>query len=114
MGRSIEITGESIVYLFYAVTLAIVPVVFYFIVWPLTDLVSVFLMLPLAALVLYVLGGFYNVKVGNGRYRIGSGGRDGPYDITYDPYADPGQAAKDTWGKAVRRLPGEGEDDDEE
>ncbi|CQR48760.1 hypothetical protein BN996_00208 [Haloferax massiliensis] len=32
-------------------------------------------------------------------------------DITYDPFADPGQAARDRWEKAVRRLPGS---DDEE
>jgi len=27
-------------------------------------------------------------------------------DITYDPFADPGQAARDRWERAVRRLPG--------
>ena len=27
-------------------------------------------------------------------------------DITYDPFADPGQAARDRWERAVDRLPG--------
>ena len=35
-------------------------------------------------------------------------GTDG--DITYDPIADPGQAAKDDWKKAVRQLP-DGDDE---
>ncbi|UPW01258.1 hypothetical protein M0R88_03915 [Halorussus gelatinilyticus] len=33
-------------------------------------------------------------------------------DITYDPFADPGQAARDRWEKAVGRLPDE--DDERE
>lgn len=33
-------------------------------------------------------------------------------DITYDPFADPGQAAKDRWVKTVRRLPGRDDEGD--
>ncbi|AEH36248.1 hypothetical protein [Halopiger xanaduensis] len=33
-------------------------------------------------------------------------------DITSDPFADPGQAAKDRWEQAVRRLPGEDDERD--
>lgn len=111
MGRSIEITGESIVYLFYAVTLAIVPVVLYFYVWPIDDLPSVLLVVLLVALILFVLADYWNWKSGSLRTHLGSAAeRDQPYDITYDPYADPGQAAKDTWRKAVERLPDDDED----
>lgn len=28
-------------------------------------------------------------------------------DITHDPFGDPGQAAKQRWRRAIRRLPGE-------
>ena len=112
MGRSIEITGESIVSLFYAVTLAIVPVVRYFYVWPIDDLLSVLLVVLLAALILFVLADYWNWKSGSLRTHLDSAAeRDLPYDITYDPYGGPGQAAKDTWAKAVERLAG---DDDED
>ncbi|MFC7136374.1 hypothetical protein [Halobaculum litoreum] len=45
-------------------------------------------------------------------------GDDGPAvlgtaeDITYDPVADPGQAAKRRWDRAVRRLPGRDDERD--
>ena len=112
MSRSIEVTGESIVYLFYAATLGIAAVVLYFVVWPVDDLTSVLLLVLSAALVLFVVGDFLNWKRGGLGDRLGSAGEGNSlYDITYDPYADPGQAAKDSWRKAVERLPG-GEDED--
>jgi hypothetical protein len=44
---------------------------------------------------------------GDGGTRLGTAG-----DGTSDPFADPGQAAKDRWVRAVRRLPGrDGEGD---
>jgi hypothetical protein len=33
-------------------------------------------------------------------------------DITYDPIADPGQAARERWEKAVQRLPGRDDERD--
>ncbi|WP_440989068.1 hypothetical protein [Haloarchaeobius baliensis] len=36
-----------------------------------------------------------------------------PWDITYDRYAFPGQAAKDRWLRTVHRLP-DGDEEDEE
>jgi hypothetical protein len=33
-------------------------------------------------------------------------------DIAYDPVAYPGQAAKQRWLRAVRRLPGGGDEDE--
>jgi hypothetical protein len=33
-------------------------------------------------------------------------------DITYDPISDPGQAARERWQKAVRRLPDRDESED--
>ncbi|MGB9964758.1 hypothetical protein [Halobacterium hubeiense] len=39
---------------------------------------------------------------------------DSGYDVAYDPVADPGQAAKQRWRRAVERLPGNGEDADED
>ncbi|GGK71451.1 hypothetical protein [Haloarcula sebkhae] len=113
MERSIEISGNSIVYLFYAVSLAIVPVLFYFVVWPLDNLTSLAAAGVLAVLVLVAVADFWYWKTGKLRAHLSkTAKRDLPYDITYTPFADPGHMAKDSWHKAVRRLRGEDDEDD--
>jgi glucan phosphoethanolaminetransferase (alkaline phosphatase superfamily) len=113
MGRSIEISGNSLVYLFYASSLAIVPVLAYFVVWPLGGLTSVVVAGLLVLLVFVAVADLWYWKSGSLSEHLSTAAkRRFPYDITYTPSADPGQAAKDYWLKAVRRLPGgDGEDE---
>ncbi|WP_276273000.1 hypothetical protein [Haloarcula litorea] len=106
MARTIDLSGAWLVSLFYAVSLAaFVPL-----------LLSVALPLDpgglvLTALLLSLLGA---ALIGLWRRRAG---RDGEHlgtdeDLAYDPIAYPGQAAKHSWAKAVRRLPGGGDEGD--
>jgi glucan phosphoethanolaminetransferase (alkaline phosphatase superfamily) len=112
MGRSIEITGRSIVYLFYAVSLAVVALLAAVAVWPLEDLPSVLGAVALAMVVLVVVADLWYWRSGAMSEHLSTAAkRNLPYDITYDPFADPGQAAKDRWLKATRRLR---EEDDED
>jgi hypothetical protein len=112
MGRSIEVSGTLLVYVFYASSLAIVPVLLYFAVFPLDDLTSIAGAVLLAVLVLVAAADLWYWKSGSLRDHLDRAARrDIPYDITYRPNADPGDAARHYWTKAVRRLPG-GDDDD--
>ena len=112
MERSIEISGNSIVYLFYASSLAIVPILAYFVVWPLDNLTSLAVAGLLALLVLVVVADLWYWKTGTlGEHLSTAAERNLPYDITYTPTADPGQMATDYWQKTVRRLPGIDEED---
>jgi len=107
MERSIEISGNSIVYLFYASSLAIVPVLVYFVVWPLDNLTSLALAGLLASLVLVAVADLWYWKSGAlSEHLTTAAKRNLPYDVTYTPAADPGQMAKDYWLRVVRRLPG--------
>jgi len=101
------------VYLLYASTLAVVPPTLYFVVLPIDGLGDILLCGLFVTLLLAVWADRRNWTHGGVREHLnGTAGRDLPYDITHDPSADPGQAAKQRWLKAVRRLPGR--DDDEE
>ncbi|MFD1685712.1 hypothetical protein [Halobellus litoreus] len=112
MGRSIEISGKSVVYLFYASSLAIVPLAAYFVVWPLDTRTSVLVAVLLTALVVVAVADLWYWRSGKLREHLNAATkRDLPYDITYDPSADPGQAAKQRWMKSIRRL---SDEDDEE
>ena len=114
MGRTVEISGNLLVYLLYAVTLAIVPLGVYFTVWPPDDLTSVLAIVLLAGLVLLVAADLWHWKTGQvSEHLTTAAKRDLPYDISYDPTADPGQAAKDRWLQAVERLSDERDDGDE-
>lgn len=107
MGWSIEVSGDSFALLVYAFQLVALVAVVAFVVSPFDSPGT----LPLAALfgVLAVTTavGFWRSRTDDdGGTRVGTA-----EDITYDPFADPGQAARDRWEQAVRRLPGEdGED----
>lgn len=111
MGRSIELSGNSIVYLFYASSLAIVPVLTYFVVLPLDGLDSVLAAILLAGLVLVAAVDLWYWKTGKLSEHLTTAAKRNIYDITDDPIADPGQAAKRQWTKALRRLPGGDEED---
>ncbi|WP_336035384.1 hypothetical protein [Halobacterium yunchengense] len=113
MARSVDVSGASIVYLFYAASLAIVPVVVHSVVLPVDDAVSVFVAGALAALVLVVVADCWYWRSGaTSDHLTAAAKRNLPYDVTYDPTADPGQAAKQRWLQAVRRLPGRDDEDE--
>ena len=93
--------------LLYASTLAVVPPVLYFVVLPPDGLADVLVCVLFATLFPAVWADWRNWTRGGLReHPHCAADRALPYDITYDPTADPGQAAKRQWLKAVRRLPG--------
>ncbi|WP_042664637.1 hypothetical protein [Haloferax sp. ATB1] len=102
MGRTLELTGTWLSYLLYAFQLTALALVLVFVVPALEYPVNV------------LLGGLFIVVMLASVVALWrrAAGRDGgnqlgtAEDITYDPFADPGQAARDRWEKAVRRLPG--------
>jgi len=107
MGRTVSLSGTWFSYLLYAFQLTTLALVLVFVVPTLQYPVNLF------------LGGLFAAVVfasGVALWRRATGQDEGSRlgtaeDITYDPFADPGQAARDRWEKAVRRLPGS---DDEE
>ena len=105
MGR-IEITGATLQYVFYAVTLAALVPLLAILVWPFDDAADLAVAALLLSLVIASVVGLWRRKTGRDPQHLGT-----DEDIAWDPIAYPGQAAKDRWLKAVRRLPG---DDDED
>lgn len=109
MARSFEITGKTLVYLFYVISVvALVPLLAVLVIPPdsLADI-------AIGVLFVLLLGAW---TVGLWRRRTGSDGTHiGPAeDIAYDPFAYPGDGAKHAWVKAVERLPGgDSEEDDD-
>ena len=103
MARSIELSGDWFSLLVYGFQLVALALLLGFVVLPLDDTASV---------ALAFLFGLVAVAAVVGLWRTATGDDEGTHlgtaeDITYDPFADPGQAAKDRWEKAVRRLPGD-------
>lgn len=106
MGQSVELSGNSFGLFLYAFQLAVLLLALLFVLPSLDNSAGVLLA---ALFVLFVtatsIGLWRRSDDGGGRERLGTA-----EDITYDPFADPGQAAKDRWEKAVRRLP-DGDDE---
>jgi len=105
MGR-IEITGKTLEYLYYAVTLAALVPLLVILVWPFDSVADLAVAVLLVSLALATAVGLWRRKTGRDPQHLGT-----DEDIAWDPIAYPGQAAKDRWLKAVRRLPGDDEDD---
>ncbi|MFC4548695.1 MULTISPECIES: hypothetical protein [Halorussus] len=102
MGRAFEIPGDWLSRFLYASQLAALLLALLFVAFPLDGLASIALAFLFALLVVVAVVGVWRTTTdGDGPNRVGTA-----EDITYDPFADPGQAAKDRWEKAVRRLPG--------
>jgi hypothetical protein len=106
MSRSFELSGRSLVYVFYAVSVAaLVP-----------PLVSRVLPLDTAAGVGASVSVFllsFAAVVGLNRVaRRWDGAAFEPYDVRYDPLAYPGQAARRGWERAIRRLSGGDDEED--
>lgn len=100
-------------FLLYASTLAVGLLALYVVAFPIDGVADVLLCALFATLFPAVWADRRNWNRGELRERLHrAADRDLPYDITYDPTADPGQAAKQRWLKAVRRLPGRGDDAD--
>ncbi|RKD93882.1 hypothetical protein [Halopiger aswanensis] len=107
MEKTIEISGKSIAYLLYAVTLGMFVLFLFTMVG--TDRPSA---VPLgvffASVLLAMVVGLWRWKTGREGDHLGTAG-----DLVYDPLA-PGQMAKERWLQSIRRLPGADLDGDEE
>ena len=102
MGRDFEISGGSLSRLFYASQLVVLLLALFFVAFPLDSFASGLVAVLFALLVIITVVGLWRETTGKaGGTHLGT-----VEDITYDPVADPGQAAKDRWEKAARRLPG--------
>ncbi|RDZ64317.1 hypothetical protein C5B90_12035 [Haloferax sp. Atlit-12N] len=102
MSRTLELTGARLSYLLYAVQLAVLALVLAFVVPALEYPVNIFLGGLFAVVMLASVVALWRRAAGrDGGSQLGTAD-----DITYDPVAEPGQAARDRWEKAVRRLPG--------
>ena len=100
MGRAFEISGDSLSYLLYASQLTALLVVLLSVVFPFDGTASVALALLFASLMVGTVVGLWRKWTGSdGFTHLGR-----HEDVTYDPFADPGQAAKERWEKAVRQL----------
>ncbi|GAB3677815.1 hypothetical protein [Halopiger thermotolerans] len=99
MEKTVKISGKSIVYLLYAVTLSMLVLFLVSMVGtdrPARVPVAVFF----AFVVLAMVVGLWRWKTGRDGDHLGTAG-----DLVYDPLA-PGQMAKERWLQSVRRLPG--------
>jgi hypothetical protein len=107
MGRSVDISGTSIVYLFYAVSLPGLVAILAVVAFPFDDIGDAALAILIASLVLAGVVGAWRRRTGREDEHLGTAN-----DIAYDPTAYPGQAAKQRWLRAVRRLPGGDDEED--
>ncbi|SEL71772.1 histidine kinase [Haloferax larsenii] len=106
MGRTFDISGNLLILVLFVSQLVAILLVLGFVVFPLDSSANVVLGLLFGVVALAVVLGLWRRATGSdGGSHLGTA-----EDITYDPFADPGQAAKDSWEMAVHRLPG-GDDD---
>jgi len=106
MSRSVDISGTSIVYLFYVVSLPGLVAILAVVVFPLDGIGDAALATLIVSLVLAGVVGAWRRRTGREDDHLGTA-----EDIAYDPSAYPGQAATQRWLRAVRRLPGWDEED---
>ncbi|NHN60986.1 MULTISPECIES: hypothetical protein [Halorussus] len=107
MSRTFDISGKSLIYLFYGSSLAALATLLAFVVSPFDSFASVALAVLFASLLIAAVVGLWRRATGREGEHLGTA-----EDIAYDPIAYPGQAAKDRWLKAVRRLPGGDDEED--
>jgi|AntRauMinimDraft_4_1070384.scaffolds.fasta_scaffold00048_81 hypothetical protein len=105
MSRSLELSGRVLLLVFEAVSLVAVVVFVGPVLWPPEDATGVALLALFALVLVGLVAAMWRSRTTDASY-LRSG-----YDISYDPVGDPGQAAKDRWRNAVRRLP-DGENDE--
>jgi hypothetical protein len=108
MDRSLDLSGVPLGRLLYALQLVVLALVVAFVAFPLDGPASVALAVLFGGLVVVTVYGLWRSTTGDGdSAHLGTAA-----DITYDPVADPGQAAKERWQKAVQRLPGGDDEQD--
>jgi uncharacterized membrane protein YqjE len=107
MDRSVELSGTSLLYLFYAVSVPGLVYVVAVVAYPFDNLGSVALAVLIGFLLLAVVVGVWRRRTGREGDHLGT-----VEDIAVDPTAYPGQAAKQRWLRAVRRLPSGSDDED--
>ncbi|WP_158058723.1 hypothetical protein [Halorussus halophilus] len=107
MSRTFEISGKRLLLFFIGVSMAVPAVLLADLVLPLDSLASVALAALIGALLLATTVGLWRWETESEWKRLGT-----DEDITWDPIAHPGQAAKHRWEKAVRRLPGGDDEED--
>lgn len=103
MGRGLEFVGRSLGRALYVLQLAVLLLVLLFVAPPLDTGWSILFAVPVVLLLIATAVGLWRQPADSDE-QTHLGTAD---DITSDPFADPGQAAKDRWEKAIRRLPGE-------
>ncbi|WP_135828534.1 hypothetical protein [Halorussus halobius] len=107
MVRSIELSGDSFGLLVYAFQLVGLVALLVFVASPVDSPAGLPLAALLASLVVATAVGAWRGRTDDpGPEHVGTA-----EDVAYDPFADPGQAARDRWERAVGRLPGDDERD---
>ncbi|WP_121821367.1 hypothetical protein [Halostella salina] len=106
MSRRIELSGSALVYLFYAVSAPVLVAIIGVLVWPPDTPANIALAVLILSILIAGVVGWRRRRAGKDAVHLGT-----DEDIAYDPIAYPGQAAKQRWERAVRRLP---DGDDEE
>lgn len=107
MGRTFPIPGDWLGCLLYGSQIAALVLVVLFVASPLDSVAGVALATLFALLTSAVAIGLWRWRTDRDGEHLGTAD-----DVTYDPIADPGQAAKHRWQKAARRLPGDEDDED--
>lgn len=105
MGRTFPIPGGWLGFLLYGTQIAVLATVVLFVALPLESTGELALVVLFASLVCAAVIGLWRWRTDREDEHL-----ETTDDVTYDPLADPGQAARHRWRKAIRRLPG---DDDE-
>lgn len=100
MGRTFRIEGDWLGLFLYGSQIAALVFVVLFVAFPLDGVASIALAVLFRALVSAVAIGLWRRRTDREGEHSGTA-----EDITHDPIADPGQAAKHRWKKAVCRLP---------
>jgi len=106
MSRSVELSGRALLVVFEVVSLVALVVFVGPAIWPPEDAAGVALVSVFVLVVVGLVAAMWHSRRVDASY-LRSG-----YDISDDPIA-PGQAAKERWGKAVSRLPGRDDGDEE-
>ena len=108
MGRPIALSADALVRVLYASQLIALVLALLFVATPLDGVGRLAVAVLFASLAsVAAVGPWRTTTDGGGRSRL-----DTAEDLTDDPFADPGQAARERWERAILRLPGEDDERD--
>jgi uncharacterized membrane protein YqjE len=110
MADRLNISGNVLASLYYLSMLTGLLILLLTLVPSMTNIIARWSLFSLFGLLIIALAvGLWRVKTGNhSSTQMGTA-----EDITYDPFADPGQAAKHRWRKAILSLKQQNDDEDE-